>query len=466
MEGTRVVSRYSVYCRSQLKGCTNDTSICKCHCAEALVDTHYSNVNITKILLDPKTVLGGVVCGFAIGLFAKPLGQALMPIGSLYIAFLSMCLLPILITAVVTGIAGLLRDPKTRVLFKRMAIYYGLGLLLPCFVGIVTALLLGPGKHLGPDAEKSIGALILDAPAGPADSAGIFGFLAQIIPTNIFEALSTNQVMGIVFLSISMGLAMGVIQARAVEETLAMVDTIYRAFMQLFRWAIVILAPGLLCLIAGVVSQITIETLLALTKFVATFYAGGVVLMSAYLLLFWLAVRGPLIATLSRLSNPNMLAFITNNPIIALPAALDALERDYGVDRRVPDLVIPFGIFANQHGAVFLLSFLTMFLAQIYVINLGVQDYVLISIGSIIAGATAVGGGAVLIPTVAPVLAAVGIPTPLALVVLATTDNLIGPVRTVLTLQSNITLTVLTARSGKEMPATEPQDGDMEPENP
>jgi proton glutamate symport protein len=423
-----------------------------------------SHVNITTILQDPKTVLGGVVCGFVIGLFAKPLGQALMPIGTLYIAFLSMCLLPILITAVVTGIAGLLRDPKTRALFKRMAIYYGVGLTLPCFVGIATALLLGPGKHLGPDAEKSIGALILAAPAGPAETAGIFGFLAKIIPTNIFEALSTNQVMGIVFLSISMGLAMGVIQARAVEETLAMVDTLYRAFMQLFRWAIVILAPGLLCLIAGVVAQISPNTLLALTKFVATFYVGGIILLLAYMLLFWLAVRGPLIATLSRLSNPNMLAFITNNPIIALPAALDALEHDYGVDRRVPDLVIPFGIFANQHGAVFLLSFLTMFLAQIYVINLGAQDYIVIAIGSIIAGATAVGGGAVLIPTVAPILAAVGIPTPLALVVLATTDNIIGPVRTILTLQSNITLTVLTARSGKEMPATEPQNGGVEPQ--
>jgi proton glutamate symport protein len=421
-------------------------------------------VNIKTILLDPKTVLAGVVGGFIIGLSAKPLGQALLPIGNLYISFLAMCLLPILITAVVTGIAGLLRDSKTRVLFKSMAIYYGIGLLLPCVVGIATALLLAPGTNLGPDAEKSIGALILAAPAEPAETVGIFGFLAKIIPTNIFEALSTNEVMSIVFLSITMGLAMGVIQARAVEQTLAMVDTLYRAFMQLFRWAIVILAPGLLCLIAGVVAQISIDTLLALTKFVAAFYVGGVILMLVYMLLFWLAVRGPLIATLSKLSNPNMLAFMTNNPIIALPTALDTLERDYGVDRRVPDLVIPFGIFANQHGAVFLLSFLTMFLAQIYVINMGVQDYIVISIGSIIAGATAVGGGAVLIPTVAPILATVGIPTPLALVVLATTDNIIGPVRTVLTLQSNITLTVMTARPGKEMPAMDPQNRGAEPE--
>jgi Na+/H+-dicarboxylate symporter len=261
-----------------------------------------------------------------------------------------------------------------------------------------------------------------------------------------------------------MGFAMGIIQTRAVEQTLAVIETVYAAFMQLFQWAIVILAPGLLCLIAGVVSQISTETLLALTKFCATFYVGGTVLMITYMLMFWLAVRGPVIRTLSKLSNPNVLAFMTNNPVIALPAALETLTREYGVDRRVPDLVIPFGIFANQHGAVFLLSFLTIFLAQIYVIDLDLQDYVVVAIGSIIAGATAVGGGAVLIPTVAPILGALGIPTPLALVVLATTDNIIGPVRTVLTLQSNITLTVMTARPGRDMRDLEAQDNTVEPE--
>jgi proton glutamate symport protein len=415
-------------------------------------------MKIKRVLLDPKTVLLGVIAGFIIGLYAKPLGAALFPIGSIYIAFLSMCLLPILITAVVTGIAGLLRDPGTRRLFKTMAIYYAVGLIVPCLVGIFTALLLGPGTDLGPDAEKSIGALIIASPAESGETVGILGFLAEIIPSNVFEALSTNQVMAIVFFSISMGLALGVIQTRAVEQTLAVIGTIYESFMQLFRWAIVILAPGLLCLIAGVVSQISVETLLALTKFVVTFYAGGAILMLAYMLMFWLAVRGPVVGTLSKLSNPNMLAFMTNNPVIALPVTLETLSRDYGIDRRVPDLVVPFGIFANQHGAVFLLSFLTVFLAQIYVIDLTLQDYVVIAIGSIIAGATAVGGGAVLIPTVAPILGAMGIPTPLALVVLATTDNIIGPVRTVLTLQSNITLTVMTARAGKETSTPEMQD--------
>ncbi len=412
------------------------------------------------MLLDPKTVVAGVVGGFVIGLTAERLGAALLPLGTIYITFLSMCLVPILITAIVSGIARLLRDPNTRVLFKTMAIHYGVGLILPCVVGIGTALLLGPGRDLAPEAQTSIGVLILESPAGPRGGAGILDFLAQVIPANIFEALSTNQVMSIVFLSVSLGLAMGVVQTPATEQALALVETVYEAFMQLFRWAIVLLAPGLLLLVSGVVAQISVEVLLALTEFVVTFYVGGVILMVVYMALFWLAVRGPILRTLSRLSNPNLMAFMTNNPILALPVAIDTLERDYGVDRRLPELVIPFGIFANQHGGVFLLSFLTIFLAQIYGTDLGFQDYVVIAIGSIIAGATAVGGGAVLIPTVAPILGAVGLPTSLALVVLATTDNIIGPVRTVLTLQSNVTLTVMTARPGREMPTPETQGDD------
>ena len=81
-------------------------------------------MTLKRILTDPKAVLAAVAGGFAIGLFAKPLGAALYPVGSLYIAFLSMCLLPILITAIVIGIAGLLRDDNTRPLFKPMAGLY------------------------------------------------------------------------------------------------------------------------------------------------------------------------------------------------------------------------------------------------------------------------------------------------------------------------------------------------------
>lgn len=137
-------------------------------------------MNLKRFLTDPKAVLAAVAGGFAIGLFAKPVGVALYPIGSLYIAFLSMCLLPILITAIVIGIAGLLRDDNTRPLFRPMAGLYVVGLILPCVLGIATAVLLAPGTGLGPEAEESIGALIIASPAAGRADGGILGFLAQI----------------------------------------------------------------------------------------------------------------------------------------------------------------------------------------------------------------------------------------------------------------------------------------------
>ena len=47
-------------------------------------------MNLKKILMDPKLVLAGVIGGFLIGLYAPSVGEALFPIGRIYIAFLSM----------------------------------------------------------------------------------------------------------------------------------------------------------------------------------------------------------------------------------------------------------------------------------------------------------------------------------------------------------------------------------------
>jgi proton glutamate symport protein len=132
-------------------------------------------------------------------------------------------------------------------LFKPMAGLYVVGLILPCIVGIASAIALAPGTGLGPEAEQSIGALIIDSPAAERADGGILGFLAQIIPTNPFEALSTNQVMSIVFLSVCLGLALGLIEGDTAGPALGFFKAIYDAFMQLFRWAICSWRRGSCC---------------------------------------------------------------------------------------------------------------------------------------------------------------------------------------------------------------------------
>ncbi len=104
---------------------------------------------IKQILTNPKTILLGVGLGILSGIYFKPQAVALKPFSDLYVALLSMCMLPIMVSALVWGIGQMLRNPKTRRIFPRMATVYGVGLLIPAVVAVAVALVFQPGAQLG-----------------------------------------------------------------------------------------------------------------------------------------------------------------------------------------------------------------------------------------------------------------------------------------------------------------------------
>ena len=65
--------------------------------------------------------IAGVLLGIACGLFARRIAFEVRPLARIYIALLSMCMLPILVTALTWGITQMLRNPVTRPLFGRLA---------------------------------------------------------------------------------------------------------------------------------------------------------------------------------------------------------------------------------------------------------------------------------------------------------------------------------------------------------
>lgn len=158
----------------------------------------------------------------------------------------------------------------------------------------------------------------------------------------------------------------------------------------------------------------------------------------------------PLVA----LKSPLILAFATDNPFVALYSAIESLQKDYAVSRAVADTIVPFGVLANQHGQVLLFAFTSVFIAQIYGVELGLGGIATLGLGCVIAGSAAVGGGAALAPILAPVLLGAGVPGALAVVVLATTQPVVANLSSTLTVLATCNLAVLTARG--QSPAREP----------
>lgn len=400
---------------------------------------------LLKILQDPKTIIAGVLLGFASGFYLKEFSHTLKPISDIYVSLLSMCLLPILVSALTWGIGQMLRHPRTHELFGRMAVIYVVGLAVPAVVTIIVALVLQPGASLGDNAAAALGGEMAGVQQDVSEG-GLLAFVQTLAPPNVFEALSTGDFMSIVFFCALVGLALGVVRSPGADETLRILNAFYETFSKVFHWVLIPLPIGLFCIVAYHISEANTELLLALATYIGGFWVAGLLVLAIHLGVLAMVCRVAPWQPLVALKTPLILAFATDNPFVALKSAIDSLQTHFNVEREVADTIVPFGVLANQHGQIVLFAFTAMFLAQLYGIELGPVNLIIIALGVVMSGAAAVGGGAALAPILAPVLLGLGVPDGLAIVIFATTQPAVANLGSTLTVQATCNLAILTSR--------------------
>ncbi|PSO32524.1 dicarboxylate/amino acid:cation symporter [Bradyrhizobium sp. MOS002] len=403
---------------------------------------------LLRIVTHPATIIAGVVSGLLFGFYLPEPAHALVPFAKLYVALLSMSMLPILVTALTWGIGQMLRNATTRALFPRMTLSYLLLLLIPSASAVLVCIGLSPGESLGEGAAAALGQQLASEPA-VVSGGPIMAFLQGMVPSNIFAALSGAQFISIVFFCVLLGLALGVIESPGADETLRILNALNEAFATIFHWVLIPLPLGLFALGAAHVAEADRELLGALVRYVGYFYLAGLLAVAGLTAVLSIVCRKAPWRVLSDLSQPLVIAFATDNPLAALYSAIEVLQERFRVDRSVVDTVTPFGVLANQHGQVLLLTFTVLFLAQVYGISLGTAATVIVAVSCLISGAAAVGGGPALATILAPILLNAKIPDALAVVVLATTQPAVAPMVSLLTVLGTAALTVITGEPRK-----------------
>jgi proton glutamate symport protein len=425
----------------------------------------------TKLLTSPKMIIIGVVAGILVGYLWKPMGVTLSPYGVIYMSLLAMCILPMMTTAIISGLGHMLRSPAIRGGFKKMILIYGLGLLVPSLLGIGAAVIGRPGVGLTSKDLAALGQMVLSGQgqAGPMSGSplSLLAFINSIIPHNIFAAFSNGQVISIVFISILFGLALGLIRSAKADEALQHVRVIYEAFELIFTWIIYLLPVGMFCLMAGLVASLSLTVLLALMRYIVVFCLAAVFLLILYHCLLWRLTGGPFLLPLQALKEPLFLGFVANNSFITIPVCLETLQKNLAVDQQVSELMVPFGIIANRHGVVFLFAYTTVFLMQLYGIRLNIDNLSVTSLAAAMTGMAAEGRASAMVPLFKNVLQGVLVPAVLGPVVLSMTINIVGRLENLLTIYATSILAVWTGNSvqpvQEEVAATETEEAEVQP---
>ncbi len=373
-----------------------------------------------------------VTLGIVIAFVSKDTAKHLIPIGKLYLSLLSMTILPIVFSAITHSLGQLLRSGKANKYIGRLIVIFSITVILGGTVGVLGAILGKPGSGLGSEHQKMLGELLLYAPSEPTLSEesvrGFVDFFVSVVPKNIFWAFANDHSLAVIFVSILMGLALGLNQSKASGRLLEVLRGLYETFFKILTWALYGLPVGLCCLVAGQIATIGSQYLFVLGKVTGLFYLCCGFMCVLYVVAMRVVTKLPTGKILKALRDPLALAFVSSNSLVAMPMAIKHLEDDLGQSHDVVELVVPLGIVMNRHAYPLLFGFMTVFVSQVYNHPLGIIQLLQVSISSALIGMAAIGPAASVAPMLALILSPLGLPSGLAVATLVETTALVTPI--------------------------------------
>lgn len=408
-------------------------------------------------LRSPWTILASVLLGAYIGAAQKPLAELIAPLGTLYLGLLKMCVLPILLSAISNSIGRLMQTQHAQQYVRRILAVFPTTLLVVSGLTAAIAALVGPGRNLSAATLETLGALVNQSGidlevslSGPIllDEAApnISSFVVNMVPENIFLALSEGQTLKVLIFAMVFGISLGLVRTPATAALFDTLDSIYRAFNKVIYWLTYLLPVGLCSLLAYQLSQIGLDVLVSMVNFVIMMVA---VFALIYLLstgiLCWQA-KQPFWSVLAAVKDPTILALATSSSLACLPAAIASLSEDLRFDRQTTDLVTPLSITLCRFGSVIYFAAATLFVTQLYQKPLTLGSFLLIIVGAILAGmATSGVTGILTLTMLGLVLDPLKLPLDAVLVLFVAIDPLMDPFRTLSIVHTGMAATAVIA---------------------
>lgn len=414
---------------------------------------------IAALLLHPATVFAGLAGGPLYGWIdggEKPLiGQ----VGEIYLRLLQMCVIPLLFTAVVIGLAKLFASGAARRHVARLVLLFAAGLVLAGGLGLLLGEFGRPGSGLEDQARQVIGEVIsrAEAASGASSSTNFEDIVIGIVPANIFVAFSSGNMLAILFFALLFGVALGTIEKEKSQRAIGLFESLYETFITIIGWLLYVLPIGLFCLACTQISAVGIPTLAAMLKLIVLVYAGCLALAVLCLVVIWMRLGGSPWRAVAALREALLVAFGTSSSFAAAPAMMRALKRGLGMNPDVVDLVAPLGITLNPPGSAFHFAIATMFLANLYGVDLDAGQIAFVLVGSVLAGLAASGApGVAALSMISLILVPLGLPVEVAIILLVAIDPIVDPALTVVNISANAATTVLLA--APETATTDPAE--------
>jgi proton glutamate symport protein len=357
-----------------------------------------------------------------------------------------MCIIPIVFTAITSSLSRILQNKMAGNVITRIVVIFCLGSFLACFSGLTVGYIFKPGV-LKTEAASTLGEQLKNTDSAESLSAStkppsLVDFIKNIVPRNIFEAVSKGNILALTFFSVLFGVTLGLLPKTSANQITALLNSLYEIFLKLVEGVMYLLPFGLFFLVASQIAHTGFSLLKSLFLLIMLIYGLCISLIVFYTFLIKIRLKIPFFKVLASLREAILIAVSTSSSFASIPATLTSLDKNLHIDKNFSNLVLPMGISTNPQGSIIYTSISIMFFLQMFNISLNFEGYLIAFIGSILIGISTVG-----VPGAVTALSAIflplGIPAEVAVAILLAIDPIVDPIVTLLTVYANCTATVL-----------------------
>jgi len=377
------------------------------------------------------------------------------PIGQVFLRLLFMLVVPLVVSALVLGVAGL-GDLASlaRVGWRTLALTAAVSAVAVALgVGLVAAFEPGRGMPAEQVARLSEGAAERAAgiTGGVAPKTGL-ELLVGIVPSNVVKAAADGDLLALMFFATLFGVGMLLTGGDHARRLATAAEAVFEVSMRLIDLVLKLAPLGVAALLFTLTAELGWDVLVYLARYV------GVAL--AAMAIHQFGVYSLIVAGLGRMSpwrffrgvQPAMVtAFATASSNATLPTSLKVAEETLRLPRQVSRFVLTVGATANQNGTALFEGVTVLFLAQLYGVPLTLGQQVLVVLVCVLGGIGTAGVPAGSIPVVAMILGMVGVPVEGIGLILGV-DRFLDMCRTTLNVTGDLAIAVAISRGEPDVP--------------
>ncbi|BGE81662.1 proton/sodium-glutamate symport protein [Staphylococcus petrasii] len=382
----------------------------------------------------PMQVLIALVLGVVVGLLLfgqTNVANYIKPFGDIFLNLIKMIIIPIVFCALALSISNLGDSKKIGSYGWKAILYFEIITTIAIALGLVIGNLFKPGAGLDPHKlpKGDITKYQTSASAAEQSTYGnhFIDTIVNIVPTNIFEALTKGELLPIIFFAVFFGLGLAAIGEKA-DPVKGFLNGVLEAVFWMINQILKLAPIGVFAFICTTVMTFGAAALLPLAKLVLVVVFAMVFFVIVVLGIVARMVGISIFSIIKILKDELLLAFSTSSSEAVLPIMMNKMEK-FGAPRDVTSFVIPIGYSFNLDGSALYQSIAALFVAQMYGIHLSISEQIILMVTLMVASKGMAGVPGVSIVVLLTTLGAMGLPAQ-GLALIIGVDRLLDMVRT------------------------------------